>query len=229
MELLTRQVDRVGVLPPAGPRHPRPHLRAAARPLPPHPGPGDRLRHGLRGGRRAPGRAGPGRADRPRWSSGYQRVAARVRHRAVLGSDFAGTNLPGRAGRQRAAGQRVRRLRHPGDRRPGPDAPSPWSPRSATPTTPTRNLGCDVIAMIANRVARRGPADGDRRAAATAPPARCPCYVLPDEPALSAPTVAADRRGARTREVLLGDDAGLSRDALDFVFGGAMLPNFLRS
>ena len=27
--------------------------------------------------------------------------------------------------------------------------------------------------------------------------------------------------------MLLGDDAGLARDALDFVFGGAMLPNFL--
>ncbi|MGB8946969.1 MAG: phosphate acetyltransferase, partial [Streptomyces sp.] len=29
--------------------------------------------------------------------------------------------------------------------------------------------------------------------------------------------------------VVLGDDAGLARDALDFVFGGAMLPNFLNA
>ena len=29
--------------------------------------------------------------------------------------------------------------------------------------------------------------------------------------------------------MLLGDDAGLARDALDFVFGGAMLPNFLNA
>jgi phosphate acetyltransferase len=29
--------------------------------------------------------------------------------------------------------------------------------------------------------------------------------------------------------VVLGDDSGLARDALDFVFGGAMLPNFLKA
>ena len=55
-----------------------------------------------------------------------------------------------------------------------------------------------------------------------------PCYVLPDEPALSAPTVA-QITAALGGTVLLGDDAGLARDALDFVFGGAMLPNFLNA
>ncbi|MFJ2768060.1 phosphate acetyltransferase [Streptomyces sp. NPDC087300] len=87
------------------------------------------------------------------------------------------------------------------------------------------SLGCDVLAMITNRVA---PADRDEiheRLEARLP---VPCYVLPDEPALSAPTVAqiAHALGGR---VLLGDDAGLARDALDFVFGGAMLPNFLNA
>ncbi|CQR61694.1 phosphate acetyltransferase [Streptomyces leeuwenhoekii] len=84
-------------------------------------------------------------------------------------------------------------------------------------------LGCDVLAMVANRVARE---DRDEIAGQLAARLPVPCWVLPDEPALSAPTVAqiAHTLGAK---VVLGDDAGLARDALDFVFGGAMLPNFL--
>ncbi|MGW2224515.1 phosphate acetyltransferase [Streptomyces formicae] len=87
------------------------------------------------------------------------------------------------------------------------------------------SLGCDVLAMVTNRVA---PADRDEiheRLEARLP---VPCYVLPDEPALSAPTVAQITHALGGR-VLLGDDAGLARDALDFVFGGAMLPNFLNA
>ncbi|MET9449515.1 phosphate acetyltransferase [Streptomyces cinerochromogenes] len=84
-------------------------------------------------------------------------------------------------------------------------------------------LGCDVLAMVANRVARE---DRDRIAEQLASRLPVPTYVLPDDPALSAPTVAqiAQALGAK---VLLGDDSGLARDALGFVFGGAMLPNFL--
>ncbi|MER5734257.1 phosphate acetyltransferase [Streptomyces sp. NPDC002262] len=84
-------------------------------------------------------------------------------------------------------------------------------------------LGCDVLAMVVNRVAA-----GDREAIAERLTARLPvpCYVLPDEPALAAPTVAQITH-ALGATVVLGDDAGLARDALDFVFGGAMLPNFL--
>ncbi|MFJ7064997.1 phosphate acetyltransferase [Streptomyces sp. NPDC101115] len=86
-------------------------------------------------------------------------------------------------------------------------------------------LGCDVLAMVVNRVA------GDDRTAiaerlATRLPV--PCYVLPDEPALAAPTVSQITH-ALGASVVLGDDAGLARDALDFVFGGAMLPNFLNA
>ncbi|MGW2260609.1 phosphate acetyltransferase [Streptomyces sp. NPDC001780] len=84
-------------------------------------------------------------------------------------------------------------------------------------------LGCHVLTMVVNRVA-----PGDRSAIAEAltdqPPV--PTYVLPDEPALSAPTVAQVTH-ALGGKVLLGDDSGLARDALDFVFGGAMLPTFL--
>ncbi|CAM5342326.1 Phosphate acetyltransferase OS=Streptomyces tendae OX=1932 GN=F3L20_06400 PE=3 SV=1 [Streptomyces tendae] len=84
-------------------------------------------------------------------------------------------------------------------------------------------LGCDVLAMVVNRVARE---DRDEIAERLATRLPVPCYVLPDEPALSAPTVSqiAHTLGAK---VVLGDDSGLARDALDFVFGGAMLPNFL--
>ncbi|MFR9796975.1 phosphate acetyltransferase [Streptomyces sp. MS06] len=84
-------------------------------------------------------------------------------------------------------------------------------------------LGCDVLAMVANRVARE---DRDEIAGRLADRLPVPCYVLPDEPALSAPTIAQITH-TLGGEVLLGDDAGLARDALDFVFGGAMLPIFL--
>ncbi|MFJ5207736.1 phosphate acetyltransferase [Streptomyces nigra] len=85
------------------------------------------------------------------------------------------------------------------------------------------NLGCDVLAMVTNRVARE---DRDEIAGLLASRLPVPCYVVPDEPALSAPTVAQIVQ-ALDAKVLLGDDSGLARDALDFVFGGAMLPNFL--
>ncbi|MFE2536826.1 phosphate acetyltransferase [Streptomyces sp. NPDC059371] len=84
-------------------------------------------------------------------------------------------------------------------------------------------LGCDVLAMVVNRVA---PEDRAQIAERLDPRLPVPCYVLPDEPALSAPTVAQITL-ALGGKVLLGDDAGLARDALGFVFGGAMLPNFL--
>lgn len=86
-------------------------------------------------------------------------------------------------------------------------------------------LGCDVLAMIVNRVAAADRAGILERLDSRLP---VPCYVLPDEPALSAPTVAQITQALGGR-VLLGDDAGLARDALDFVFGGAMLPNFLNA
>ncbi|GAA5014349.1 phosphate acetyltransferase [Streptomyces siamensis] len=86
-------------------------------------------------------------------------------------------------------------------------------------------LGCDVLAMVVNRVAPEDRAEILERLDSRLP---VPCYVLPDEPALSAPTVAQITQ-ALDGKVLLGDDAGLARDALDFVFGGAMLPNFLRA
>ncbi|MDV5148447.1 phosphate acetyltransferase [Streptomyces sp. SBC-4] len=86
-------------------------------------------------------------------------------------------------------------------------------------------LGCDVLAMVVNRVAGE-----DREVIAERLSARLPvpCYVLPDEPALAAPTVSQITH-ALGASVVLGDDQGLARDALDFVFGGAMLPNVLNA
>ncbi|MEU2464021.1 phosphate acetyltransferase [Mesorhizobium sp. B2-3-3] len=86
-------------------------------------------------------------------------------------------------------------------------------------------LGCDVLAMIANRVASEDRADIAERLRTQLP---VPCSVLPDDPALSAPTVSQITT-ALGGTVLLGDDSGLARDALDFVFGGAMLPNLLKA
>ncbi|MFD0368955.1 MULTISPECIES: phosphate acetyltransferase [unclassified Streptomyces] len=86
-------------------------------------------------------------------------------------------------------------------------------------------LGCDVLAMVVNRVAGDDRAAIAERLAARLP---VPCYVLPDEPALAAPTVSQITH-ALGATVVLGDDSGLARDALDFVFGGAMLPNFLNA
>ncbi|MGW7522915.1 phosphate acetyltransferase [Streptomyces sp. NPDC054783] len=84
-------------------------------------------------------------------------------------------------------------------------------------------LGCDVLAMVTNRVARE---DRDEIAERLANRLPVPCYVVPDEPALSAPTIAQIAQ-VLDAKVLLGDDSGLARDVLGFVFGGAMLPNLL--
>ncbi|WP_119580863.1 phosphate acetyltransferase [Streptomyces europaeiscabiei] len=89
-------------------------------------------------------------------------------------------------------------------------------------------LGCDVLAMVVNRVAPADRAEIAERLGDSRLPLPVPCYVVPDEPALSAPTVAQITHTLGGK-VLLGDDSGLARDALNFVFGGAMLPNFLNA
>ncbi|MEV7118334.1 phosphate acetyltransferase [Kitasatospora griseola] len=88
-----------------------------------------------------------------------------------------------------------------------------------------RDLGCSILAMIANRVAP-GVKQQVQRALTEKLPV--PVYVVPEEPSLAAPTVAqlVEATGAT---VLLGDAAGLSRDVRKFVFGGAMLPTFLNA
>ncbi|MGK5449066.1 phosphate acetyltransferase [Streptomyces radiopugnans] len=84
------------------------------------------------------------------------------------------------------------------------------------------SLGCEVLAMIANRV----PGGAAAGAAGLDGHLPVPVYALPEDPALAAPTVAqvAEALGAK---VLQGDPAGLARDVRGFVFGGATLPTFL--
>lgn len=86
-------------------------------------------------------------------------------------------------------------------------------------------LGCNLLAVAANRV----PA-AEREATLRQLEQACsvPVYVLPDDPALAAPTVA-EVVAATGGRVLLGDADGLDRDVRGYVFGGAMLPRFLEA
>ncbi len=86
------------------------------------------------------------------------------------------------------------------------------------------SLGADLIAMVANRVADPEAAAAVRGLAERLPE---PVFVLPEEPALAAPTVAQVKESTAAAKVLLGDHAGLSRDVRNLVFGGAHLPVFL--
>ncbi|MFH8786386.1 phosphate acetyltransferase [Streptomyces roseoverticillatus] len=222
MELLTRQVDRVGVF----------------RPLVHGDGPDrlfDLLRSRYRLGQSAEsvygmsyGEASALQAERgtdelvSRLVERFHAVARDYEYVLVLGTDYVGSTLPDElalnarlanefgasvitvVGGQDQTAESVRA-----------EARNAYRAYEA--------LGCDVVALVVNRVA---PADREavgERLSASLP---VPCYTLPEEAGLSAPTVAQIVRKLGA-EVLLGDDAGLARDAKDFVFGGAMLPAFL--
>ncbi|GAA3124223.1 phosphate acetyltransferase [Planomonospora alba] len=79
------------------------------------------------------------------------------------------------------------------------------------------DLGCTVLAVIANRVPP---------GMAVEPDLPVPYYVIPEHPSLSAPTVAQVAEAVEAKQVL-GDDDGLLRDVNGFVFGGATLPTLL--
>lgn len=221
MELLTRQVDRVGVF----------------RPLV-HDGPDrmfDLLRTRYRLAQDAStvfgldyGAASALQAERgtdelvSRLVEGFHRVAREYEVVLVLGSDFAGTQLPDElALNARLAnefGASVIAV-------VGGKDQSAESVRAEARNAHRAYevLGCDVLTIMVNRVAAD---DREAIAAGLETLLPVPSYVLPDDPALAAPTVAQITR-ALGGTVLLGDESGLARDALGFVFGGAMLPNFL--
>ncbi|MET9512079.1 phosphate acetyltransferase [Streptomyces flavidovirens] len=223
MELLTRQVDRVGVF----------------RPLV-HDGP-DRLFDLLRARYRLSQDPETGygmyyqEASALQAEKGTDELVARIVDRfhqvardyevvLVLGTDFADTQLPDELALNA-------RLANEFGASVIPVVGGKKQPADAV-RAETRNayrayeaLGCHVLAMVANRVAPMDRAEVAERLEARLP---VPCYVLPDEPALAAPTVAQITH-ALGGKVVLGDHAGLARDALDFVFGGAMLPNFLNA
>ncbi|MEU9043518.1 MULTISPECIES: phosphate acetyltransferase [unclassified Kitasatospora] len=227
MELLTRQVDRVGVF--------RPLVHAAA---PGQPGT-DHVVELLRGRYRI---------DRPGaelYGLTYEEAAAlqaaqgqdelvsvlvdrframerRCQAVLVLGTDFADTNIPDElAFNARLANEfGAAVLPVVGGHAEDPEAVIAEVRNAHRAYT---DLGCETLAMIANRVAPGGKQRIQRTLTEKLP---IPAYVIPEEPALAAPTVAqlVEATGA---EVLLGDAAGLARDVRGYVFGGAMLPTFL--
>ncbi|ASY32711.1 putative phosphate acetyltransferase [Streptomyces sp. Tu6071] len=154
----------------------------------------------------------------------YQRLAAEYDAVLVIGTDFAHTQLPDELGFNARLANEFGAFVLPVV---GGKEQSAESVRSEAHNAyhAYAGRGCDVLAMIVNRVA---PADRDLVQERLTGRVGVPVYVLPDEPSLSAPTVAQITH-TLGGTVLLGDEAGLSRDALDFVFGGATLPNFLHA
>ncbi|MFF1354296.1 phosphate acetyltransferase [Streptomyces sp. NPDC058297] len=223
MELLTRQVDRVGVFRPLvhdGPDRLFDLLRARYR-LSQDPA----TVYGLDYHEASAVQAEQGTDELvSRLVDRFHEVARDYEVVLVLGTDFADTQLPDElAVNARLANEF------------GASVIPVVGGRKQTPESvhaETRNayrayeaLGCDVLAMVVNRVAAQDREEIRDSLAAHLP---VPTYVLPDEPALSAPTVSQIAQ-ALGGEVLLGDEAGLARDALDFVFGGAMLPAFIKA
>ncbi|MFJ2025477.1 phosphate acetyltransferase [Streptomyces sp. NPDC087897] len=223
MELLTRQVDRVGVFRPLvhdGPDRLYELLRARYR-LSQSPA----SVYGLDYHEASAVQAEKGTDELvSQLVERFHRVAREYEAVLVLGSDFAATQLPDElALNARLAnefGASVIAV-------VGGKGQTAESVRAETRNAyrAYAGLGCDVLAMVVNRVAVEDRAAIAERLAARLP---VPVSVLPDDPALSAPTVA-QITAALDGTVLLGDDSGLARDALDFVFGGAMLPNLLNA
>jgi phosphate acetyltransferase len=142
----------------------------------------------------------------------------------VLGTDFAETNIPDELALNARLANEFGALVLPvvGGHRQGAD----------TVAAEVRNaehayagLGCNLLAVVANRV----PApERDETLRQLEQACRVPVYVLPDDPALAAPTVR-EVVAATGGTVLLGDPDGLERDVRGYVFGGAMLPRFLEA
>ena len=78
-------------------------------------------------------------------------------------------------------------------------------------------LSATVLAVIANRVPPGTVAPNGLPV---------PAYVIPEVPAVSAPTVA-EVAAALDATVLTGSPAALDRDVLDFVVGAAHVPTLL--
>ncbi|MFE4372463.1 phosphate acetyltransferase [Streptomyces sp. NPDC056835] len=221
MELLTRQVDRVGVFRPLvhdGPDRLFDLLRARYR-LSQDPA----TVYGLDYHEASALQAERGTDELvSRLVERFHLVAREYEVVLVLGTDFAATQLPDELSLNARLANEFGASVIPVVGGKGQTAESVRA-EARNAHRAYQVLGCDVLTMVVNRVAAE-----DREAIAEGLAAQLPvpCYVLPDEPALAAPTVA-QITAALGGTVLLGDDSGLARDALDFVFGGAMLPNFL--
>ncbi|MFF2773518.1 phosphate acetyltransferase [Streptomyces sp. NPDC058052] len=223
MELLTRQVDRVGVFRPLvhdGPDRLFDLLRARYR-LAQDPS----TVYGMDYHEASALQAEQGTDELlSRLVDRFHAVAREYEVVLVLGTDFAGTQVPDELALNARLANEFGASVIPVVGGKGQEAESVRA-EARNAFRAYDGLGCDVLAMVVNRVAAEDREVIADRLAARLP---VPCYVLPDEPALAAPTVAQITH-ALGATVVLGDDAGLARDALDFVFGGAMLPNFLNA
>ncbi|WP_189105390.1 phosphate acetyltransferase [Streptomyces camponoticapitis] len=224
MEVLTRQVDRVGVFRPllhgGGPDRLFDLLRTRYR-LSQDPASG----YGL-GYAEASVIQADGGTDElvQRLVRRFHEVARDYEVVLVLGTDFADTQLPDELALNARLANEFGASVIPVVGGKGQEAESVQA-EARNAHRAYAVLGCDILAMVVNRVA---PEDRDAIDAQLGQQLPVPCYTLPDEAALAAPTVAQITR-ALGGTVLLGDEAGLARDALDFVFGGAMLPNMLNA
>ncbi|MFD0273339.1 phosphate acetyltransferase [Kitasatospora sp. NPDC127111] len=227
MELLTRQVDRVGVF------RPLVHAHAPGEPGSDHVVellrtryridlPADEL-YGLTYEEAAALQAAQGQdelvsvlVDR------FRTVERRCQAVLVLGTDFADTNIPDELAFNARLANEFGAAVLPVVGGHAEDAEAVIADVRNAHRAYT-DLGCETLAMVTNRVA---PGAKQRIQRALTEKLPIPAYVIPEEPALAAPTVAqlVEATGA---EVLLGDAAGLARDVRGFVFGGAMLPTFL--
>ncbi|UGY93699.1 phosphate acetyltransferase [Streptomyces gobiensis] len=221
MELLTRRIDRVGVFRPLAHDAPDPLLdllRSRYRLVQP---PGSMV--GLRYDEAAVLQAEKGTDELiSQLVDCFHGVAKDYEAVLVLGTDYADTGLPAELALNARIANELGAAVLP--------VVAGLDQSADSVVADVRNahhaftsLGCEVIAMVANRVRDSHAAEAARALGHHLPE---PVYVLPEEPALAAPTVqqVVDELGA---EVLLGDPAGLARDCRNFVFGGAMLPTFL--
>ncbi|KDN83613.1 phosphate acetyltransferase [Kitasatospora cheerisanensis] len=229
MELLTRQVDRVGVFRPLvhtaeGGHHPADHVVELLRTRYRLDLPVSEL-YGLTYDEAAALQAAQGQDELvSQLVDRFHQLERRCQAVLVLGTDFSGTNIPDElAFNARLANEfGASVLPVVGGRQ---DDPQAVVAEVRNAHRAYRDLGCSILAMIANRVAPGAKQQVQRALTEKLP---VPVYVIPEEPALAAPTVAqlVEATGA---QVLLGDAAGLSRDVRGFVFGGAMLPTFLNA
>ncbi|SFD49434.1 phosphate acetyltransferase [Streptomyces aidingensis] len=223
MELLTRQVERVGVFRPLshGDRDPVVEL----------------LRGRFRLGRPAAPAIGMSYAEAAalqaergsdelvaRLVDRFHRVAREYRAVLVMGTDYADTGLPAELALNARLANEFGAVVLPVVSGRGEDAEQLVAEVRNAHHAYT-SLGCDVIATIANRVRSEAALEAARTLGRHLPE---PVFVIPEEPALAAPTVAqvAEAVGAT---VLLGDQTGMARDVRGFVFGGASLPTFLNA
>ncbi|MFJ5676909.1 phosphate acetyltransferase [Streptomyces sp. NPDC093097] len=221
MELLTRHVDRVGVFRPLvhdGPDRLFELLRARYRLTQPA-----ESVHGIGYAEAAALQAERGTDELvSHLVDRFHKVAHDYEYVLVLGSDYADTSLPDELALNARLANEFGAAVIPVVGGQGQEAEAVRAEARNAYRAYT-SLGCDVVALVVNRVVPGERAGIVERLAARLP---VPCYALPEDGSLSAPTVGQIVH-ALGAEVLLGDDSGLARDVRDFVFGGAMLPTFL--